>query len=130
MSGGHGGGFSPPQPLVNAAWYVGGAIVLIWIIGAAVPWATTEFACMLNSDGEYCTSRRAESAARRADMLGSPFSVERELNRRGGGRQAGSPVRRPVLGRQGLMPSVDCAAMGGIRTTNPNTGMPSCFVPN
>lgn len=27
-------------------------------------------------------------------------------------------------------PIVDCAAMGGQRTVNPNTGNPSCFVPN
>lgn len=26
-------------------------------------------------------------------------------------------------------PTVDCAAIGGIRTTNPNTGRPTCFVP-
>lgn len=73
--------------------------------------------------------RIEERRAGAADSPGPGFTVNGELNRRMHGGSTG-PVRRPVLGRQGLMPSVDCAAMGGIRTTNPNTGMPSCFVPN
>lgn len=39
------------------------------------------------------------------------------------------PVERRGQPTQGWMPTVDCAAVGGVRTTNPNTGSPSCFVP-
>lgn len=37
---------------------------------------------------------------------------------------------RAAVARPQWTPTVDCAAMGGVRTTNPNTGKPSCFVPN
>lgn len=40
--------------------------------------------------------------------------------------------RRPprVTRKKRFRPSVDCDAMGGVRTVNPNTGRPSCFVPD
>lgn len=42
-------------------------------------------------------------------------------------RQIAGPAPRPV---QGYMPTIDCEKVGGIRTVNPNTGAPTCFVPN
>lgn len=41
-----------------------------------------------------------------------------------------APVRSRTAGPIEYRPSVNCAAMGGIRAVNPATGNPSCFVPD
>ena len=110
---GGGGGFNPPARMVSAAWYLIGGLVLIWVVLLAGTWLFTQIACTISSDGEYCTSRRAEaaaeaaaSAARRASLLETtvqPPSYQRrnltigsELNR----RMHGGPQlqrRQPVV---------------------------------
>ncbi|MBL8158441.1 hypothetical protein JNK62_02835 [bacterium] len=93
--------------------------IIIPMIGGIACDLTGNVGCQVAAKMNEQQTMSADSSA--------PFSVNREIRRREGGPVG--PARRQQ-GRQGLMPSVDCAAMGGIRTTNPNTGMPSCFVPN
>lgn len=139
-SGGGGGVPGWAQPALK--W--GLLIVLAFVVMSnadAPPRAINSFFCGFGVD-RACQNvvdsdqRRAANRAAMIDTAIPPppaqqrgFTIGGELNRRMHGGQP-PPQRRTTQAQRGLMPSIDCAARGGVRTVNPSTGMPSCFVPN
>lgn len=79
------------------------------------------------SHNNGCRGPRCGYPRRHVHGPGCGHSIRRASCGQGGGCAQARPIARPV---QGYMPTIDCEKAGGIRTVNPNTGAPTCFVPN
>ena len=99
-----------PGWVKTGLWIVGGYLVLMYL---AVPELCDRFnlLCRLDKPG---VSRDANQRTLHGNTLPAD-------------RQPSSGRAQP---QRGSMPTIDCAAAGGRRTTNPATGKPSCFVPD